>query len=172
MLIIECKTAGAEYIKEKKNTEEDGGQLFSYWQQENSTRWIALYASDWSEQILSYKCLVINCTDDANIIKMAEKDKDVKVYTKAHNDKERFEVWDETYHKEWLDDVVFNEESQAYNIGIPPLRKGKLKDFTPEDRIVNRFEEILRHNNVSDKENAFNRLVGQRRPAGTLRTRN
>ena len=33
------------------------------------------------------------------------------------------------------------------------------KDFTPDDRIVNRFEEILRHNNVSDKENAFNRLV-------------
>lgn len=48
---------------------------------------------------------------------------------------------------------------EAYNIGIPPLRKQKLRDFTPEDRIVNRFEEILRHNNVSDKENAFNRLV-------------
>ena len=39
------------------------------------------------------------------------------------------------------------------------MRKQKLRDFTPEDRIVNRFEEILRHNNVSDKENAFNRLV-------------
>ena len=24
---------------------------------------------------------------------------------------------------------------------------------------MNKFEEILRHNNVSDKENAFNRLV-------------
>ena len=32
-------------------------------------------------------------------------------------------------------------------------------DFSPEDKIVNRFEEILRHNNVSDKENAFNRLI-------------
>lgn len=159
LLIIECKTAGTEFYKEKRNTEENGGQLFSYWQQENATRWIALYSSDWDEQGLTYKCLVINCTDDANIIKMAEKDKDVKVYSKARNDKERFEVWEDTYHKEWLDDVVFNEESQAYNIGIPPLRKGKLKDFTPDDRIVNRFEEILRHNNVSDKENAFNRLV-------------
>lgn len=28
-----------------------------------------------------------------------------------------------------------------------------------DDKIVNKFEEILRHNNVSDKENAFNRLV-------------
>lgn len=159
LLIIECKTAGTEFNKEKKNTEEDGGQLFSYWQQEISTRWLALYASDWNDDKLSYKCLVINCTDDANIAKMAEKDNDVKIYTNSRNDKERFEVWEETYQKQWLDDVIFNEESQAYNIGIPPLRKKKLKDFTPDDRIVNRFEEILRHNNVSDKENAFNRLV-------------
>ena len=159
LLIIECKTAGAEFNKEKKNTEEDGGQLFSYWQQEISTRWLALYASDWKGNALSYNCLVINCTDDANIAKMAEKDNDVKLFSKARNDKERFEVWEETYQKQWLDDVIFNEESQAYKIGIPPLRKKKLKDFTPDDRIVNRFEEILRHNNVSDKENAFNRLV-------------
>lgn len=159
LLIVECKTAGAEFNKEKKNTEEYGGQLFSYWQQENSTQWIALYASDWIDQHLSHRCLVINCTDDANIVKMAEKDKDVKIYANAQNDRERYEVWAETYHKEWLDDVIFNEESQAYQIGIPPLRKKQLKDFKPEDHIVNRFEEILRHNNVSDKENAFNRLV-------------
>lgn len=159
LLIIECKTAGAEFNKEKKNTEEDGGQLFSYWQQEISTRWLALYASDWNDEGLSHKCLVISCTDDANIVKMAEKDKDVKIYVDARNDKERFEVWNETYQKQWLDDVVFSNDSQAYNIGIPPLTKKKLKDFAPDDRIVNRFEEILRHNNVSDKENAFNRLV-------------
>ena len=74
LLIIECKTAGTEFNKEKKNTEEDGGQLFSYWQQEISTRWLSLYASDWKENALSYNCLVINCTDDANIAKMAEKE--------------------------------------------------------------------------------------------------
>ena len=159
LIIIECKTSGTEFSKEKKNTDNYGGQLFSYWQQENATRWLALYASDWHDDSLSYKCLVISCSDDANIVKMAEKDKDVKIYINARNDKERFEVWQETYQKQWLDDVIFNEESQAYKIGIPPLRKGKLKDFTPDDKIVNRFEEILRHNNVSDKENAFNRLV-------------
>ncbi|WP_239391156.1 N-6 DNA methylase [Cloacibacillus sp. An23] len=42
---------------------------------------------------------------------------------------------------------------------MKPLLKKNLYDFTPEDKIVNKFEEILRHNNVSDKENAFNRLV-------------
>lgn len=159
LLIIECKTAGMEFNKEKKNTEEDGGQLFSYWQQENATRWLALYASDWKDDALAYKCLVINCTDDANITKIAEKDKDVRIYANARNDKERFEIWSETYQQQWLDDVVFSDESSAYQIGVPPLRKKQLRDFTPYDRIVNRFEEILRHNNVSDKENAFNRLV-------------
>ncbi len=159
LIIIECKTASTKYNKAKKETEEDGGQLFSYWQQEISTRWLVLYTSDFINQELSYKCLVVNCTDDPNIIKVAGKDKDVKTYLKARNDKDRFEVWKETYQRQWLDDVIFSDESQAYKIGIPPLRKRNLKEFTPDDHIVNRFEEILRHNNVSDKENAFNRLV-------------
>ena len=159
LIIIECKTAGTEYNKEIKNTEEYGGQLFSYWQQENATRWLALYASDWKDESIKISSKVINCSDDKNILEMAKKDKDVLVYANAKNDAERFEVWDETYNKAWLDNLIFDEESQAYSIGIPPLRKQKLRDFTPEDKIVNRFEEILRHNNVSDKENAFNRLV-------------
>lgn len=159
LIIVECKTAGAEFNKEKKNTEEDGGQLFSYWQQEGATRWLTLYASDLKDNEVCYKCLSINCSDDANIAKIAEKDNDLHIYANAYNDKDRFEVWSNTYGQQWLDDVIFSPESQAYNIGIPPLRKGQLRDFSPEDKIVNRFEEILRHNNVSDKENAFNRLV-------------
>ena len=159
LIIIECKTAGSEYNKEVKNTEEYGGQLFSYWQQENATRWLALYASDWKDGQLLVKSQVISCSDDKNIEEMAKKDKDVLIYRSAKNDAERFEVWCETYNKAWLDNLIFDDDSQAYNIGIPPLRKQKLRDFTPDDKIVNRFEEILRHNNVSDKENAFNRLV-------------
>ncbi len=159
LLIFECKTAGQSFNKEKANTESDGGQLFSYWQQENATRWLALYASDWDGEQIIRKCLVINCTDDPNILKMAKKDKSILTFSNAHNDTERFEVWKETYQLQWLDNIIFSDESQAYKIGIPPLRKKHLRDFTPEDSIVNRFEEILRHNNVSDKENAFNRLV-------------
>lgn len=159
LIIIECKTSGKEYNKEIKNTEEYGGQLFSYWQQEPATRWLALYASDWKDERLIYFSPVINCTDDANIVLMAKKDDDVKLYQRARNEVDKYETWDETYNHQWLDNLIFDEESQAYNIGIPPLRKGKLRDFTHDDKIVNKFEEILRHNNVSDKENAFNRLV-------------
>lgn len=160
LLIIECKTWGREFDKALKDTLHDGAQLFSYWQQEQSTKWLILYASDFrpSGEIV-YKAPTINCSDDANILLLAKKDKTIKLYKDAHTTEERFEAWDETYSKELHDDLVFSEDSVAYKIGVKPLKKKDLQDFSPEDKIVNKFEEILRHNNVSDKENAFNRLV-------------
>lgn len=67
LIIIECKTAGSEYNKEVKNTEEYGGQLFSYWQQENATRWLALYASDLKNGEILVKSQVISCLDDKKL---------------------------------------------------------------------------------------------------------
>ena len=159
LLIIECKTAGKEYEKAFKILKEDGGQLFSYWQQERSTQWIALYASDYKNDEITYKNEIINCQDDANIIKMEEKDNSVLLYKKAYTVNDYFSVWKETYGQKIWQGLIFGQDSQAYKIGVRPLMKKDLKDFDPTDKIVNRFEEILRHNNVSDKENAFNRLV-------------
>lgn len=159
LLIIECKTYGKEYDRALKILKEDGGQLFSYWQQERSTKWISLYASDWKDKEIIYKNDIISCTDDANIVKMEEKDKTVLLYKKATTVPEYFEAWTETYGQKMWQGLLFGKDTQAYQIGVRPLRKRDLKDFDPEDKIVNRFEEILRHNNVSDKENAFNRLV-------------
>lgn len=159
LFIVECKTAGKEYNEELKKMAEYGGQLFSYLQQERSTRWLVLYASDFANGSVKYDLTIIKSTDDANILKMSEKDKSVVTYAKARTVEDLFEVWDETYSKATHNDIIFDEDSVAYNIGERQLRKKDLKDFTPDDKIVNRFEEILRHNNVSDKENAFNRLI-------------
>lgn len=159
LIIIECKTAGKEYRKEKKNTETNGGQLFSYWQQDNGIKWLALYASDLVENEISPQCEMINCTDDANILKMSQRDKSVKVFANAKNDNDKFETWRDTYNCQWIPDLLFNNDSLPYQIELRPLRKKDLRDFDMDDKIVNQFEEILRHNNVSDKENAFNRLV-------------
>ncbi len=158
-IIIECKTPGTEYNKEKKNTEDSGGQLFSYWQQEESTKWLVLYASDFKDGEISCISHAVHSEDDANILKLAERDKDMLTYARAHTAVERYNVWKEMYGKEWVVDPIFNDDSRAYAVGTPPLRKRDLRDFAPGDKIVNRFEEILRHNNVSDKENAFNRLT-------------
>ena len=160
LFIVECKTYGAEYEKEKKNISADGGQLISYWQQERGCRWLVLYASNLnSSNQLEHSIDSIDCSDDDNIISLAKKDSSIKLYKDAHTVSELYYVWKETYEKRFCGDVIFRDDSVAYEIGVKPLRKKDLKDFTENGKIVNRFEEILRHNNVSDKENAFNRLV-------------
>lgn len=159
LFIIECKTPGTEYKKELNNTLNDGGQLFSYWKQEGYCKWLSLYASDFDGTSVSYTTETIDCSDDANILATAKKDPSIRLYRDAGTTEDLFTVWDETYDKRLCGDVIFRDDSQAYQIGVKPLRKVDLKDFSENDKVVNKFEEILRHNNVSDKENAFNRLI-------------
>ena len=161
LCIIECKTPGPEYNKEKQNMKADGGQLFSYWQQSKATKWLILYTSDYDEtnQTIEHIAETVNCSDDANFIELAKDDKSLKLYRDATTVETLVEVWKETYEQKFLGDIIFDEETVAYDIGILPLKKKRLVDFSRDDKIVNQFEEILRHNNVSDKENAFNRLI-------------
>ena len=159
LFIVECKTAGNEYKKELNNTLNDGGQLFSYWKQEGSCKWLSLYASDFDGTNTSYTTETIDCSDDANILATAKKDPSILLYRDVGTTEDLFTAWDETYDKRLCGDVIFRDDSQAYQIGVKPLRKVDLKDFSENDKVVNKFEEILRHNNVSDKENAFNRLI-------------
>lgn len=159
LFIVECKTAGNEYKKELNNTLNDGGQLFSYWKQEGACKWLSLYASDFDGTNVSYTTETIDCSDDANILATAKKDPSILLYRDAGTTEDLFTAWDETYDKRLCGDVIFRDDSQAYQIGVKPLRKVDLNDFSENDKVVNKFEEILRHNNVSDKENAFNRLI-------------
>ena len=159
LAIIECKTADGEYKKELSNMKADGGQLFSYWQQSKATKWLVLYASDFEDKKVTYTTATVNCSDDANFIELAKDDKSLKLYRDATTVENLFEVWKDTYEQKFLGDIIFDEETVAYDIGILPLKKKRLVDFSRDDKIVNQFEEILRHNNVSDKENAFNRLI-------------
>lgn len=158
-MIIECKTAGAEYNKALKILKEDGGQLFSYWQQEKSTQCLALYASDFDGSEYSFKTANIRCKDDANLIELHKKDSSLKLYQHAKNVEELHEVWCETYTQKFDEHLIFGDNAKAYNLDIEPLKIKDLKEFSPDDKIINQFEEILRHNAVSDKENAFNRLI-------------
>lgn len=160
LFIIECKTAGKEYKKAYNDTLADGGQIFPYWQQEGATKWLALYTSELIDDRIEYKCPVISCTDDPNFVLQAKKDSSVHLYANTNTATEKFDVWVETYgHKFNETNLIFSDDTVAYKIGIKPLVKGKLIDFSADDKIVNQFEEILRHNSVSDKENAFNRLI-------------
>ena len=161
LCIIECKTADKEYNKELQNMKADGGQLFSYWQQSKATKWLLLYASDFDSQNqkITYTTATVNCSDDANFLELAKDDKSLKLYKDAATVETLYEVWKETYEQKFFGDIIFDDETIAYDIGVLPLKKKRLVDFNRDDKIVNQFEEILRHNNVSDKENAFNRLI-------------
>lgn len=158
LFIIECKTYRDEYRKELKNIDIDGGQLFSYFAQARSAQWLILYASNFTDK-RSYITESICSKDDKNDELLAKKDESIKLYKDASEASDLFDVWCETYGKRYTGDIVFNDNTKPYDIGIKPLTKNRLRDFEEGDKIVNKFEEILRHNNVSDKENAFNRLV-------------
>lgn len=144
LFIIECKTAGEEYNKERAKMQADGGQLFSYWQQEQSCQWLELYASNYNDGELKFEASSVFCNE--------------QLYRDANTVVERFKVWSERCDKKFSEDVIFHDETIAYKIGVKPFRKRDLKDFE-DTSLVNRFEEILRHNQVSNKEAAFNRLV-------------
>lgn len=140
-LMIECKTWGEEYDKEKKKMQRDGGQLFSYFQQDKAAKYLCLYAS----RLYKGKIELIN-----DIVKVDEQWKEL------NNQKEIFDHWN----KNFKDNGIFEEWANAYDVEIKALTRGRLKELTEEDsgRIFNQFAEILRHNVVSDKPNAFNKI--------------
>lgn len=159
LFIIECKTYGEEYTKALNILKQDGGQLFSYAQQEKAIKWICLYTSNYNNYTIKYDIESIFVFDSIEKINEQKSDKSIQLFENASTKEDLFRVWKNTYEEKLCSDVIFSNETVAYNIGEKPLRKRDLKEFNPDDKIVNKFEEILRHNNVSDKENAFNRLV-------------
>ena len=140
-LMIECKTWGDEYEKEKKKMQRDGGQLFSYFQQDKAAQYLCLYASRKIDGKIEF-------TNE--IVKVDE------AWKELSNQKEIFDHWNKNY----KDNGIFEEWANAYDIEIKSLTRGRLKELTEEDsgRIYNQFAEILRHNVVSDKPNAFNKI--------------
>ena len=66
----------------------------------------------------------------------------------------------EKWNKLTKDNGIFDSWVQPYNFQSKALTKEQLKEIKAEDSsfIFNRFLEILRHNVVSDKGNAFNKI--------------
>ncbi len=140
-LMIECKTVGKEYDKELKSTLKDGGQLFTYFQQDRSTEFLMLYASECRNGKILYNNSIIKIEDD---------------YRQTANVKDLYELWN----KLPKDNGMFDSWTTPYHFVSKALTPEALKEITEEDsgKIFNRFLEILRHNVVSDKPNAFNKI--------------
>lgn len=145
-LMIECKTWGTEYEKAKKETlnnkKKFGGQIFSYLQQEpKDTKAICYYTSKIEKNKVTYENAIIYNKDD----------------WKDLSQEERYPRWNEIYET----NGIFEDWVSLYNLQSKTLIKRDLKPLDKNDSgiIYNKFAEILRHNVISDKPNAFNKMI-------------
>ncbi len=140
-LLIECKTYGREFDKEfDRMKNKDGGQLFTYFKFANKADVIMLYASELKGKDIIYCNEIVKIEDEYRT-------GDVKDF---------YDRWS----KLTKDNGVLDSWVVPYDYKSRALRMNDLVEIKQEDSsfIFNRFLEILRHNVVSDKGNAFNRI--------------
>lgn len=139
-LLIECKTFGKEFDKAVARMYKDGGQLFTYFKFSNKADIIMLYASELQDDNVVYKNEIVKIENDYRT-------GDVKDF---------YEKWN----KLAKDNGIFEAWVKPYCFESKALTLKDLKPITQEDSsfIFNQFLEILRHNVVSDKGNAFNKI--------------
>lgn len=140
-MMIECKTWGSEFDKAFKKLNRDGGQLFTYFQQDKDAQVLVLYASELMNDEIKY----IN-----QIVKIEEE------YKSTSNIKDFYDRWNKTP----KNNGDFDSWTTPYNYKSKALTPKELTEITAQDssKIFNRFMEILRHNVVSDKPNAFSKI--------------
>lgn len=148
-LMIECKTWGKEYNEAKRKTqinnskkEFDGGQIFSYLQQEpRTTKAICYYTSTIVGKNVKYENAIIHNKKEWSEL----------------NQIERFNMWSKAYEN----NGIFEKDIPLYSIQSHALIRKDLRVLTEEDsrNLYKQFAEILRHNVVSDKPNAFNKII-------------
>ena len=139
-LLIECKTYGKDFDKAFDKINKDGGQLFTYFKFSNKADVIMLYASELQKDQIVYKNEIIKIENDY----------------RAGDVKDFYEKWN----KLTKDNGIFEPYVKPYCFESKALVKNQLKPINQEDSsfIFNQFLEILRHNVVSDKGNAFNKI--------------
>ena len=141
-LMIECKTWGSEYEKEVTKLLKDGGQLFSYYAQDRSAQYLCLYTSRLQKDNVDYKNKIIKIDT---------------LWKNLDNQKEIFSHWN----KNLRENGVFDKWVKPYEIRSKNITRGELKELSSgiSGKIFNQFAEILRHNVISDKSNAFNKIL-------------
>lgn len=160
LLLIECKTADWEFKSYWKKTLDDWDQLFSYFQQEKSTKFLCLYTSDIVDGKVKSEYYLINVQDNEELLKNLAKNKR-KTYKEATTNKELFNVWKEIYQQDFSTRGLFEEDIASYDIWKYKYTINDLEEVDSEaiQKKYNEFAVILRQHNVSGRENAFDKLV-------------
>ena len=159
LLIIECKTAGDEFDRAWRKTQQDGDQLFSYAQQIRRTQYLCLYASDFVENKIRIDQRIISHRDDENIL---AQNRTSMSFAEAADVEDRYTVWRETYQLESAENGIFEDNVQAYQIGknkYTLAEDTKVIDAVDKEGQYHHFRTILRKHNIARRENAFEVLV-------------
>jgi len=141
-IMIEGKTWGSEYNKERGKMLKDGGQLFAYYKNATAAKHLCLYASRLSAKEIEYVNSIIDIQDE---------------WASLSETKDIYDHWNKTF----KDNGVFETYATPYKVTHKRLTYNALKNMSAEDsgKIYNHILEILRHNAVSDKPNAFNKIL-------------
>lgn len=142
-LMIECKTWGREFERELSNMlNRKGGQLFSYYNQDRNAKYLCLYTSRLNERKkLEFQNKIVKIDEEFHSLANVE-----EIYTR--------------WNKQFSFNGIFEDGILPYGIKAKALLRKDLIPIYPDDskKIYNQFLEILRHNVVSDKPNAFNKI--------------
>ena len=158
LLIIECKNAGTEFTKHWNGTLENGSQLFGYAQQERDATFLCLYASDFIDGKVKPNYCLITLKDNEQYL---EDNPNFESFKDAKIREDLYQVWKNTYQKDFTTKGLFETDIQAYNIG---KKKYSIADLSVVDSSTKQskhhdFATVLRKYNVSGRENAFDKLV-------------
>ena len=159
LLIIECKTAGDEFDRAWRKTQQDGDQLFSYAQQIPQTQYLCLYASDFVENKIRIDQRIIAHRDNKKIL---AQDETSRSFAEAADVEDRYTVWRETYQSEYAESGIFEDNVQAYQIGknkYTLAEDTKVIDAVDKEGKYHQFRTILRKHNIARRENAFEVLI-------------
>jgi len=162
LIIIECKTWGDEFEKEKQKMQNHGGQLFAYLTNDKNTKFLVLYASRIYNNDIEYENLILHIKDREEDLKKNIRqieEENIKLYRDANNKSELFEVWKESFNLYFHFNGIFDDDTNAYSLELKAIKKKNLKPLGDAQGLFNKFAEILRHNNISDNANAFNKIL-------------
>lgn len=140
-LMIECKTWGAEFDREQSKMLKSGGQLFTYYANDRATKFLCLYTSQVND-IREHKNVIVD-VDPA--------------WSSLSGVKEIYDHWN----KNFKDNGIFDSYAVPYDVKHKALVYGRLETLKKEhsEKIYYQILTILRHNAISDKPNAFNKLL-------------
>lgn len=150
-----------EFSRAWSYMEEDGGQLFNYFNTYRQATALCLYASDWVEERCLYQSRIISIRDNENYIQASGLPSYADVEAKKGGKESYFKVWRDTYDLDYSPMGLFEEGTKPFTIGQRVLCVQDLKDADGSDiqKKYHEYATIMRQHNVSGRENAFDKLV-------------